>query len=547
MALYHVHRPQDYEELIGQEYIVQTLSNQVASGKIAHAYLFSGPRGVGKTTTARILSKAVNCTNRKDGESNPCNTCTSCQEITAGNSIDVIEIDAASNTGVDNVRTNIIDNAQFRPTKSKYKIFIIDEVHMLSTSAFNALLKIMEEPPSHIMFILATTELQKIPDTIISRCQRFQFKRVPYELMKAHILSVAKKEDYEIDESVVDRIILKSDGCVRDGMSLLDQLMALGTKKISQEIAMLVLPTANKEQILAFLEALLKKNAQTSLRTLDTIIADHNDLVSVADDIIDMLRHIMILQADPAHKTSTIELGQETVTTLTQLGKNCTGKEIVRIIDLLSKRRYEIKSAALPQLPLELAIIEWCDTNQSTTDLPTPTPKPSPAKVTPTSDPIQPVQPIKKIIDKPKITPEPITEIPLVQPENIIEPVETAEAQDDAPPADSAEQKTISKHDIEKVWTPFMAAVEKYSPSLVFILKMADVISVEKNMITLSVPYSFHQDKLMDPKCREPVQKILSDIMATKVQLNVILIASKEEKKDELNDLASLVGGEVVE
>src|SRR3989338_4041792 len=183
MALYHVHRPQDYEELIGQEYIVQTLSNQVASGKIAHAYLFSGPRGVGKTTTARILSKAVNCTNRKDSESNPCNTCTSCQEITAGNSIDVIEIDAASNTGVDNVRTNIIDNAQFRPTKSKYKIFIIDEVHMLSTSAFNALLKIMEEPPAHVIFVLATTELHKLPETIISRCEHHNFKKPKEELL----------------------------------------------------------------------------------------------------------------------------------------------------------------------------------------------------------------------------------------------------------------------------------------------------------------------------------------------------------------------------
>jgi DNA polymerase-3 subunit gamma/tau len=206
MALYHKHRPQTFSSIWGQEHIIQTITNQIKNNKLAHAYLFSGPRGVGKTTTARLLAKAANCRNRKNGEFEPCDTCDSCQEITSSRSIDVMEMDAASHTGVDNVREQIIENAQTQPTKSKYKIFIIDEAHMLSTSAFNALLKTLEEPPDFVIFILATTELNKVPETIISRCQRFDFKRLPAETIKKQIKKIAKTEGVEIDPAVIDRI-----------------------------------------------------------------------------------------------------------------------------------------------------------------------------------------------------------------------------------------------------------------------------------------------------------------------------------------------------
>ena len=186
-TIYRKYRPQKFSEVTGQEHIIKTIAGEIASGQIAHAYLFSGPRGTGKTTTARLLAKALNCEKRSEGNSEPCDNCLSCEEITGNRSIDVIEIDAASHTGVDNVRENIIDNAQFKPTKSKYKIFIIDEVHMLSTSAFNALLKTLEEPPAHVIFILATTELHKLPSTIISRCQRFNFHKIPTEQMRARL------------------------------------------------------------------------------------------------------------------------------------------------------------------------------------------------------------------------------------------------------------------------------------------------------------------------------------------------------------------------
>ena len=221
MALYHTYRPQTFDDVAYQSHIIETLKNQVIHKKVSHAYLFSGPRGVGKTTTARILAKAVNL-DLKEGTAEFDDTSTAAQEINNSRSIDIIEIDAASNTGVDNVREHIIENAQFQPTHLKMKVFIIDEVHMLSNSAFNALLKTLEEPPAHVMFILATTELDKIPETIISRCQLFRFKRVPFEEMKKHLQSILKQEDVVIDDDVLERIIHKGDGCVRDAMSLLN-------------------------------------------------------------------------------------------------------------------------------------------------------------------------------------------------------------------------------------------------------------------------------------------------------------------------------------
>ncbi len=337
MALYHKHRPQTFASVIGQGPIVTTIQNQVRLTQVAHAYLFSGPRGVGKTTMARVLTKAVNCDKRKSDDVEPCNACNSCQSISQSRSIDVIEIDAASHTGVDHVREHIIDNAQFKPTTSKYKVFIIDEVHMLSTSAFNALLKTLEEPPSYVLFILATTELHKLPDTIISRCQRFQFKKVAHDDMLAQLTLIIKEEGVQVDVDVLDRIIIKSDGCVRDAVSLLDQLLATGEKHITVEVARLLLPIANEEEILSLIDTCAKRDAASGLATLQTLM-DHG--VHAGDFIhhfIEYLRALLMIKVSSS-SIKHIDISDAAQKRLRELAEQFSAREMVTLVDLFLQR-----------------------------------------------------------------------------------------------------------------------------------------------------------------------------------------------------------------
>ena len=242
-TLYRKYRPQRFAELLGQDHVGQTLRNEVARKQLGHAYLFSGPRGIGKTSTARILAKAVNCLAPKGGE--PDNTCEACVSINENRALDVLEIDAASYTGVDNIR-EIIEHSRFTPSTLTYKVFIVDEVHMLSAAAFNALLKTLEEPPSHVLFILATTEIHKVPDTILSRCQRFDFRRLSESDLAKRLRWIAEQEDRAVDDEVIDAVVRVADGSSRDAESILGQLFALGGKKITRAEADLVLPVPTR-------------------------------------------------------------------------------------------------------------------------------------------------------------------------------------------------------------------------------------------------------------------------------------------------------------
>lgn len=529
MALYHKHRPQDFASVIGQEHIVQTIKNQVLTDKVAHAYLFSGPRGVGKTTTARILAKAINCP-RENNSPEPDNTSACAIEINNGRSIDVIEIDAASHTGVDNVRENIIDNAQFKPTTLKFKVFIIDEVHMLSTSAFNALLKTLEEPPKHAIFILATTEKHKLPDTIISRCQVFDFKKVPYEKMSEHLKSVAKSEGVKIDKQVLDRIIGKSDGCVRDAISLLDQVMATGEKNITADTVAIVLPTTNVETTHKFINNLINKEINQALGLVQELVSDGTNLPAFAQSTIELLRLMLISNGDKT-KLLTIDIDEETKRNLTNLKEKISNLELVKLIDIFITRRAEIKSSPIAQLPLELAVVEWCS-DQDT--------------------------PVKNITETPKITPErpkPETKEPagpVVEPtvEKVIDEIR----KDEAPPLPQTNDEVAPKktsftlESVKNIWQECIKKMENISPSLVFILKMTDLVSVDGSTIHSQVQYGFHKDKLTEKNCRDHLEKIISDILGQPAKLEVTVLAKKESEtnKQELEDIASAFGGQIV-
>jgi len=558
MALYHIHRPQTFSDIVGQTHIVTTLKNQVKNNKTAHAYLFSGPRGVGKTTTARILAKSLNCEKAKNESYEPCNTCETCKEISQSRSIDVIEIDAASHTGVDNVRQNIIENAQFKPTKSPYKIFIIDEVHMLSTAAFNALLKTLEEPPSYVMFILATTDPHKLPATIISRCQRFNFTKVADDDMKKHLKNIGKKEGIKIADEVLSRVLRKSEGCARDAISLLDQLMAGGDKEITIDSASLVLPTINIELQLDITENLAEKNQSKGIAFINNLVHEGISLPHFATELIEFLRALMIAMVDSKLAERELDLSKDAQTRLIALTKAFSQTEIVTLIDMVMRRTLEIKSSPIPQLPLEMLIIEWCGDNkqritnneQKSTDT---AQNNSVEKKTPYNDEQNDELSKTKLVDI-----EENVQTIKKSSSNVTYPLQ-GKAHDEVPVAKNkttlkdkvkniVSKKTISKQEVENNWQKCVEKLEKETPSLVFILKMAQLLDVSTNTLKFAVQYSFHQEKLMEKVTKARLEEILSNALETKVKIDISVseLDTPTIQNKELQDLASALGGEVV-
>jgi len=529
MALYHKHRPQTFGQVIGQEHITQTLVNQVLGDKVAHAYLFSGPRGVGKTTLARILAKSLNCPNRKTKESEPCNHCSSCQEIAASRSIDVIEIDAASHTGVDNVRENIIENSQFKPTTSKYKVFIIDEVHMLSTSAFNALLKTLEEPPTHVIFILATTEAHKLLPTIVSRCQRFQFQRVPYAILKKHLEAVAKVEGVKIDKKVLERIIGKSEGCVRDAISLLDQIFAAGEKEITLEKAAFLLPTTDAETTLKFLTAFVERQPLAAIQTINQLVADGVNLSQFMIEIIELLRTLLVESISGETELVAPDLSEEARGQVRQLSKKISQSEIVKLTDLLLRRSGEIKKSPLPQLPLEMAAVEWAGNSIS--------PEPEQSNHEDNNPPNLPWAEEKKTKKEDKK-------------EEITLEIETTKTKFTDKVRQLVSKRQITEEEGQEKWPSFLDLVEKNFPSLSFILRMAEIKEIKDNVITVSVGFSFHRDKLMEKNCQKNLNNLLQQIFSENVLVTAIVESKEKEtdtgrpvETDELQKIVSHLGG----
>jgi DNA polymerase-3 subunit gamma/tau len=353
LVLARKYRPQTFEEVVAQTHITRTLTNAISSGRVAHAILFSGPRGTGKTTVARVLAKAMNC---KDGPAPiPCNVCRSCNEITAGKAVDVFEIDGASNNSVDQVR-ELRENIKYMPAHSPHKIYIIDEVHMLSTAAFNALLKTLEEPPSHVMFIFATTEPHKIPITILSRCQRHDFRRMDLNSISTHMASLCRQEGFEIAEESLDLIAREASGSMRDGLSLLDQVMTCLQGPITHEQVLDILGIIDRKFIFDLSESILKADIPAVLDILDDIYDRGHDIKKLYADLLEHFRNLLVA-AMGKNVNKLIDLPAGEVDQLVTQAKTISTAELSQIFDLFFKEEASIRFSAQPKMALEMSLI----------------------------------------------------------------------------------------------------------------------------------------------------------------------------------------------
>ena len=353
-ALYRKWRPQTFDEVIGQKHITETLKNQVKTGRLSHAYLLIGTRGTGKTTCARILARAVNCENPENG--NPCGKCPACRGILDGSVMDVVELDAASNNGVDNVRA-LREEAVFSPSTVKKRVYIIDEVHMLSTPAFNALLKILEEPPEHLMFILATTELQKVPATILSRCQRHSFRRLESETISAYLMEIARRENMQLEQDAADLIARLSDGGVRDALSLLDQCSV--HERIDTDSVYGTVGLAGKRRISELLDAILRRSGAKALQLFSGMWMDGKDPASVLKELSTLLRDIMILLVAPKAGQNLISGGYE-MRALQYFVKRMTAEEAVSALETIQNCLSGLRDAFNPRTAAELCLVSLC-------------------------------------------------------------------------------------------------------------------------------------------------------------------------------------------
>lgn len=489
-AFYLKYRPQTLDNLIGQDEVKKTLLASFQNNKLTHAYLFVGPRGTGKTSTARILAKMVNC---ESLDSAPCNKCATCLSITDGSNLDLIEIDAASNRGIEDIRS-LREKIKLSPTKNKKKVYIIDEVHMLTTEAFNALLKTLEEPPSHALFILATTEIGKIPQTILSRVQRLDFKLASSGQLLEALQRIVVAEKMDIDEEALKILVKRADGSFRDGVKLLDQISSLGGK-INAKSLEENLKVLQFDELLDLIKSFSEKNIEKGLLSVSKQIENGVDIKELILSLMDTLRNLIFIKNGLGEQLVKSQFMENKYDDLVKAAESLSNRDLVRCLDLLQEAIEKLKFASIPALPLELAIVGICGEN--------------------------PELKVQSVDLKPQKMEQPVVQANIVvqQMENL--PQEPVIENKEPSMVDDATNPDLVK--LKEKWTFVLETVRPFNFSLEALLRAINVTGCTEAAVIMEVPYAFHQRILEAPKNRDLLESILSDILGRTIKVSTVL------------------------